>query len=135
MGKRDNNKFYKYPETLLSAGGYYSPFTGEPVALTSDQKIIYIVMKSRNSYFTEHYDTQEGISLLCNVHIKTAGRILRGFMKEGVITAVKVGKGAQPNWKYIEVKELSLWKKHGDMIIPVGAPGLRKGDGEEFSPF
>lgn len=107
-------RFYKYPEHLMSAHGYVSPKTGKLIELSANDKNIYLVMVKRNVFFTQqgktHFDKQEDIAKLCAVSVKQVGRVLRGFIEEGVITAHKGSSGEHKNWRYEKVFEIKLYR-------------------------
>lgn len=103
--------YYKMPKALLLADGYVSPSSGKDVVLSSGDKVVYIVLYERNRWFHSegktHYDSQEDISIMCGMHPKTVGRIVRAFVKEGIVLAERNNKR---NWIYKKVLTLQLYK-------------------------
>lgn len=121
-------RFSKYPESLMSAHGYVSPKTGKLIELSANDKNIYLVMVKRNVFFTQqgkaHFDKQEDIARLCAVSVKQVGRVLRGFIEEGVITANKGNSGEHKNWRYEKVSEIKLYRMEtgGEVVFLDATP-------------
>lgn len=113
------NTFYKAPKNLWRANGYVSPKTGEIVLLKESEKIVYTYMLDRLVFFVEkqsgsHYESQETIAEGCGLEYRVVGRILRGFMEHGVLSAKKVRPNNVGQWRWVYtgiVKDLSYWNK------------------------
>lgn len=110
--------FYKLPKSLVRAVGYFSPKDGSPVKFTSTEKIVYIYMLDRISFFVDvqkgkHFESQQSIADGCGMEYKAVGKVLRGFIENGVLEAKKgVEAGSSHNRYYYTgiVKNLELWE-------------------------
>ena len=117
--------FTKIPNDLLACQGFVSKTkTGEAkyVPLIASHKLILVYMISRTKYFVEqvkkggHYESQESIGKACGIEYKAAGRALRMFVENGVITAKKGFIPGRNNkqWIYTDVDtSIKLWVKEG----------------------
>lgn len=106
--------FYKYPEKLMRASAYKSPLSRELIELTANDKNVYVVMKKRNSFFDKHFDKQSDIAALVSLSVKQTGRIMRGFIDNGVFDAHKGSSGQHRNFRYENVKPLELFVYEGE---------------------
>lgn len=113
------NTFYKAPKNLWRAHGYYSLTTGEEVPLKESEKIVYTYMLDRLVFFVEkkggqHFESQDTIAEGCGLEYRVVGRILRGFMDNGILHGEKTrpnGKG-QWRWLYKKIeKNLKYWSR------------------------
>lgn len=122
--------FTKIPNDLLTCQGFVSKTkTGEAkyVPLIASHKLVLVYMVSRTKYFVEqvkkggHYESQESIGKACGIEYKAAGRALRMFVENGVITAKKGFISGRNNkqWIYTDVDtSIKLWvKEDGEFIV------------------
>lgn len=152
--KTTDKLFYQVQKDLWRAEGYFSPNTGEPVRLTLAEKAVYMHMEDRIAYFVEkmegeYFETHETIAESVNIERKACGKIVRKFIEEGVIKAVKKKPrmGGQLQWFYASIdKDLKLWvgskelpivldtrrRVHDQSTKTVYIPDL---DDEEGAPF
>lgn len=114
MNKEKQDQFLMIPYKLLRAVGYVKP-DGECVKMTLTEKIIYAHIKNRFEFFKslgkEYYDTQQAIADVCNMDIKSVGKIVRKFMDEGLVTAYKKRFNGFPKNVYTHVPTLVLYYK------------------------
>lgn len=110
-----DDQFYKYPKLLMMANAFVSRVDGSLVKMSESDKSIYVVMKARNEFFKDHYDTQESIAAMCGVTERKVRDSLRMFIDHGVIDAVfdkTDSSGREREWrknyKYKKVHCLSL---------------------------
>lgn len=109
--------FYQTQKDLWRAKGYFSPKTGVAVQLTLAEKAVYMYMEDRISFFVqkrdgEYFETHETIAEAVGIERKACGKIVRKFVEEGVISAVKrkPKMGGQLQWFYSAiVTDLKFW--------------------------
>lgn len=118
------NTFYKAPKNLWRANGYISPETGEIVLLKESEKIVYTYMLDRLVFFVEkqggdHFESQETIADGCGLEYRLVGRILRGFMDNGVLKAKKIRPNDRGQWRWVYTwidKNLIYWIKKDQSV-------------------
>lgn len=116
--------FYQTEKSLWKAKGYYSPETGELVCMTNSDKIVYMYMLDRVTFFVEelktlHFESQETISESLNLERKVVGKALRGFLEHGVLKGEKrkPDKGGQLQWFYSAVcKDMKYFVQDGKPV-------------------
>lgn len=114
---KQEETFYKVPKTLLEADGYFSPKTGEPIVIRSSEKLIYIYMLDRLSFFVDvlggqHFESQETIAKKCGLERKSVIRAMVSFVEHGVVQAKKdkPQKGGRERWFYHSINpNLKFW--------------------------
>lgn len=114
--------FYQTEKSLWKAKGYYSPKTGELIHLTNAEKIVYMYMLDRVTFFVEelntlHFESQDTIAESLNLEKKAVGKVLRKFLEHGVLKGEKrkPDKGGQLQWFYSGVcKDMKYFVKEQD---------------------
>lgn len=102
----DTEVYYKFPKDLMRSCGYISKVSGKVATLTPLGKIVYVYMMARNEFFVnklsgEHYETQGTIADACGSDYQAVGRILRSFIDNGVLAAVKLRPDGVGQWRWI----------------------------------
>lgn len=110
MVRKEDCRYYVYPDELMSASGYVSP-SGEKETLTPLAKNVYVyTLNFRNKSISDkgyHSETQDVIAKSVASDYKVVGKILRSFVSSGILKAKKVrpeGKGPW-RWFYFDVCE------------------------------
>lgn len=115
----NTEQFLMIPYKLLASTGYVSK-DGVGVKMTLTEKIVYAHLKNRFDFFKglgkEYYDTQQSIAAVCNMDIKSVGKILRKFIKEDLTTIYKKPYGNFLKNVYVNVPPLHLWTE-GESIV------------------
>lgn len=109
--------FYQTEKGLWKAKGYYSPNTGEAITLTLAEKAVYMYIEDRVGFFVhamkgEYFETHETIAEAVGIERKACGNIIRKFIENGVVCAVKrkPKTAGQLQWFYTNVdKSLKFW--------------------------
>lgn len=102
-----SSEFYKAPKNLMSATGFVSKSTGEPVDLTAVDKLVLIYMYARTTYFNNsgggHYETQVTIGNAIGLEWKAVARSLKKMYDGGVLDADKPRSNGNKSWVYKSV--------------------------------
>lgn len=102
-----SSEFYKAPKNLMSATGFVSKSTGEPVDLTAVDKLVLIYMYAKTTYFNSsggsHYETQVTIGNAIGLEWKAVARSLKKMYAGGVIEAEKPRTNGNKSWVYKSV--------------------------------
>lgn len=112
--------FYKIPKSLWQARGYVSPETGDLVEFTLSSLKVYVDLKDthnwRQSTGKETFKSQQSIAEATGLDRLTVGKVVRGFVRDGVIEAIKTrpmdryGKPrGRERWMYRNISKLALW--------------------------
>lgn len=112
-------RFLMVPYRLLSAAGYVDA-NGVLVKMNLTEKVIYAHLKNRFEFFKgqskEYFDTQQAIADVCNMDVKSVGKVLRKFNKEGLTTIYKRPTGNFLKNVYTNVPHLRLWHKGKELV-------------------
>lgn len=117
------DEYYKYPKMLMIANAFISREDGSRVSISEADKLVYVVMKTRNSFFDRHFDKQSDIASLCGLTERKVGDSLRKFIEHGIIACSCVKNDGQwKNYEYHRVHCLELVrlgvKKRGENAPP-----------------
>lgn len=108
-----SSEFLKFRYDFLRAKGFVSQ-DGEYVSLSVYDVFVYLYVKQKIEYFAkekggEYFATQEQIANECGVSLSTVKRALKKFVDGGVLTCYKKKWRNYENWRYVDMKELTLY--------------------------
>lgn len=128
----NTEEYYKIPKDLARANGYFSLETGAAIKLTPAAKLVFSYMLARNDFFTNklsgsHFETQTTIAEACGIEYKACGKILRGFIDNGVLSGEKLRPNGEGQWRWFYSNvctDMKLWT--GNINSPEPVPETRQ---------
>lgn len=88
-----SDTFCKAPHSLLQAHHFLSLTTRQPVALSAQDKILWVFMKDRHDYFTGEgklwFDNQTDIASACGCSLTAAKAFIAKLRQHGYLTIEK----------------------------------------------
>ena len=132
--------FYKTDKALWKAKGFFSPKTGEAVSISALDKMVYMHIENRITFFVdvkngEYFETHDTIAESLGLEKKAIGKSTKKWRDAGVFHG-KSKRSASGNlqWTYSGVvRDLNFW--NGDMEKPVPIiPEMYEQDKEVNAP-